>query len=291
MRELSDRYHLFVPADAIVEDLPVGTQQRVEIVKALYRGADILILDEPTAVLTPQETDELLAVMRELADAGHGDRVHHPQAARGAGRGRPHHRAAGGARWWARRRRPQTDEAGLAQMMVGRSVVLRVEKTPARPGRRGAAARGLEVPDDRGGLSVRGVDLAVRAGEIVGIAGVQGNGQRELVEALCGMRPIAGGHVHIAGHDATGADPRRVQELGVSHIPEDREKHGVVGGWSIADNLVLNRFFKKPFAHHGIRDGDEVAKEADRLIKRFDVRAPVDLHAPPTRCRAATSRR
>jgi ABC-type uncharacterized transport system ATPase subunit len=273
VRELSDRYHLFVPADAIVEDLPVGTQQRVEIVKALYRGADILILDEPTAVLTPQETDELLAVMRELAERGTAivfithklrevlavaDRITVLRGGKVVGTTRP----------------SETDEAGLAQMMVGRSVVLRVEKAPAQPGAEVLRLEGVEVADDRGGLAVRGVDLTVRAGEIVGVAGVQGNGQRELVEAVCGMRPLAGGRVHIGGREAGGAHPRRVHEMGVSHIPEDREKHGVIGSWSIADNLVLNRFWKEPFAHRGIRDGDEVAKEADRLIKRFDIRAP-----------------
>jgi simple sugar transport system ATP-binding protein len=153
-------------------------------------------------------------------------------------------------------------------------VVLRVDKTPAKPGAEVLRLDGLEVADDRGGLSVRGVDLVVRAGEIVGVAGVQGNGQRELVEAVCGMRPVAGGRVRIAGQDATGAPPKRVHDMGVSHIPEDREKHGVVGSWSIAENLVLNRFSAEPFARHGIRDGDEVAKEADRLLRRFDVRAP-----------------
>ncbi|MGD9751684.1 MAG: ABC transporter ATP-binding protein [Acidimicrobiia bacterium] len=278
VRKLSERYGLAVDPEATVEDLPVGTQQRVEIIKALFRGAEILILDEPTAVLTPQETDELLAIMRELAARGVGiifithklrevmavaDRVEVLRGGRVVGSAVP----------------SQTDEAGLASMMVGRTVVLRVDKQPARPGDVRLRIQGLQVDDDRHQRAVRGVDLEVRAGEIVGVAGVQGNGQRELVEAICGMRPIRGGMVQIDGVDTTSMHAKAVNGLGVAHIPEDREKHGLVGSYSIADDLVLNRFDEEPFAHRGLRDFTAIDQQAERLVQRFDVRTP-SIHTP-----------
>ena len=258
---------------ATVEDLPVGTQQRVEIIKALFRGAEILILDEPTAVLTPQETDELLQIMRELAARGVGiifithklrevmavaDRVEVLRGGRVVGSAVP----------------SRTDEAGLASMMVGRTVVLRVDKTPAQPGAVMLRVRSLQVDDDRHQRAVRGLDLEVRAGEIVGVAGVQGNGQRELVEAICGMRPIRSGTVEVDGRDTTSMNAKAVNGLGVAHIPEDREKHGLVGSYTIADDLVLNRFDEEPFARHGLRDFTAIDKQAEQLVQRFDVRTP-----------------
>ncbi len=273
VRELSERYGLSVPPEAIVEDLAVGIQQRVEIIKALFRGAEILILDEPTAVLTPAETDELLQIMRDLAARGVGivfithklrevlavaDRVQVLRGGTVVGEARP----------------AETDEAGLARMMVGRSVVLHVDKGPANPGEVVLSVRGLAVADDRRHPAVKGVDLEVRAGEIVGVAGVQGNGQRELVEAICGMRPVSAGTITITGVDATGRSPHAVHALGVAHIPEDREKHGLVGTYTIADDLVLNRFDIEPFAHRGVRDFDAIERNATELVERFDVRTP-----------------
>jgi len=273
VRELSDRYGLAVDPDAAVEDLAVGAQQRVEIVKALYRGADVLILDEPTAVLTPQETDELLGVMRGLAAQGTGiifithklrevlavaDRIAVLRDGRVAGTVTPE-----GA-----------TESSLAELMVGRSVVLSVDKAPAAPGDVVLAVEGVSVRDERGATAVDGVDLVVRSGEIVGVAGVQGNGQRELVEAICGMRPATAGRVRIAGEDTTGSGPRHLGEIGLAHIPEDREKHGLVGSYSVADNLVLNRFFSPPFALRGVRQRDAVAAHAEELVGRFDIRTP-----------------
>ena len=273
VRELSERYGLAVDPTAVVEDLPVGAQQRVEIIKALYRSAEVLILDEPSAVLTPQETDELLDIMRGLAAAGTGivfithklhevmavaDRVVVLRGGKVVGTTRP----------------SDTDEAGLAEMMVGRAVLLDVVKGPAHPGALVLEISGLQVRDDRGQLAVKDVTLDVHAGEIVGVAGVQGNGQRELVEAICGMRHPVAGQVRVGGTDSTRLNPFHVNALGVSHIPEDREKHGLVGSYSIADNLVLNRFDDGPWAEHGIRQTAVVDATARELVATYDIRTP-----------------
>jgi simple sugar transport system ATP-binding protein len=168
----------------------------------------------------------------------------------------------------------ETDEAGLANLMVGRTVVLHVDKAPAAPGAVVLDVEGLVVRDDRGQDAVRGVSLQLRSGEILGVAGVEGNGQRELVEALCGMRAKAAGTVRIAGADATHGSPHEIHALGVSHVPEDREKDGFVAAYSVADNLVLNRFDELPFARRGIRRLDAVESEAAALVERFDIRTP-----------------
>lgn len=283
VRQLSSRYGLAVDPDARVEDLPVGAQQRVEILKALSRDVDLLILDEPTAVLTPQETDELLRVMRELADDGTSilfithklrevlvaaDRAYVLRAGAVAGEVRA----------------ADTDQAQLARLMVGRDVVLRVEKPEAEPGAVVLDVADLAVDDDRGVPAVRGLSLRVRAGEILGVAGVEGNGQRELVEAVAGMRPVSAGTIRLeapaeaepeAGRpaDLTRLGPGGVHAAGVGHIPEDREKHGLVGGQSIADNLVLNRFAEPRFARHGVRDRAAVAANATALRTDYDIRS------------------
>ncbi|MET0145460.1 MAG: ABC transporter ATP-binding protein [Ilumatobacteraceae bacterium] len=278
IRELSRQYGLRVDPTALVEDLPVGTQQRVEILKALYRQADILILDEPTAVLTPAETDELLKVMRDLAANGSAiifithklreamavcDTITVLRGGQVVGTTTP----------------AATDRAGLANMMVGRSVVLQVEKGEGHPADVVLDVVGLHANDDRGHPAVSGLDLQVRAGEILGVAGVEGNGQRELVEALVGMRPIKQGHVLLAGRDITHANPHTVNRLGVSHIPEDREKHGFVGSYSVASNLVLERFDEAPYARGIMRDFGAVHANATELVERFDVR-PRNIHNP-----------
>jgi simple sugar transport system ATP-binding protein len=252
VRELSARHRLHVDPDAEIDDLPVGTQQRVEILKALSRDVDLLILDEPTAVLTPQETDELLGVMKELARRGTSivfithklrevlevaDRVY--VLRQGAVVGEV---AAAG-----------TDARALATMMVGRDVVLRVDKPEPRIGDVVLTVDDLHVTDDRNLPAVDGFSLQVRAGEIVGVAGVEGNGQRELVECIAGMRPPVSGRITLGGQDITRANPRETHLAGIGHIPEDREKHGLVGGYSIADNLVLNRFSEQPYAQRGVR--------------------------------------
>ena len=270
---LSKRYGLEVDPDAVIEDLPVGMQQRVEILKALRKDVKLLILDEPTAVLTPQEIDELLGVIRNLAKSGVGvvlithklhevmavaDRVVVLRGGKLVGTTTP----------------KETDEAGLAQMMVGRSVVLQVNRTEAKRGAIVLEVKGLQVRDDRKILSVKGVDLVLHKGEILGVAGVEGNGQRELVEAICGMRHREEGEVLISGVASRDMAPHSVHEAGISHVPEDREKHGLVANYSIADNLVLNQFDQAPFAKGWIRNLGEVAKNAEQLVEKFDIRTP-----------------
>ena len=271
VRELSEKFGLEVDPTANIEDLPVGTQQRVEILKALSKDVRLLIFDEPTAVLTPQETDELILVIKNLARLGVGvivithklrevmalaDRVVVLRDGKVVGTTTP----------------KESNEAGLAQMMVGRSVVLEVEKGVANPGKPVLTVKGLEVFDDRNLLAVKGVDLEVRSGEIFGIAGVEGNGQRELVEAICGMRERAKGEVLVSGAATKDMHPHAVHEAGVSHIPEDREKHGLVSSYSISDNLILNQFDQAPFARGWFRNMGEIRKNADLLVKKFDIR-------------------
>ncbi len=280
VRALSEKYGLHVDPSAVVEDLPVGVQQRVEILKALNRGARLLILDEPTAVLTPKETDELLKVMRALADEGVGiifithklrevlavtDRV----------------TVLRNGKYIGSAITADATQQSLAEMMVGRSVVLRVDKGEAEPGAPVLSVQNLRVKDDRGSDAVEGMSFEVREGEILGIAGVEGNGQREMVEAITGIRKVEGGNVVFGGDDFTNASPRSVSEWGVAHIPEDREKDGVVGNYSVADNMVLNTYFKAPFASRGIRVMSEVRKWALQLIEKFDVR-PRTITSPVT---------
>ena len=271
VRDLSEKFGLEVDPTANIEDLPVGTQQRVEILKALSKDVRLLIFDEPTAVLTPQETDELILVIKNLARLGVGvivithklrevmalaDRVVVLRDGKVVGTTTP----------------KESNEAGLAQMMVGRSVVLEVDKGVASPGKAVLSVKGLEVFDDRKLLAVKGVDLEVRSGEIFGIAGVEGNGQRELVEAICGMRMRAKGEVIVSGIATKDMHPHAVHEAGVSHIPEDREKHGLVSSYSISDNLILNQFDQEPFAKGWFRNMSEIRKNADLLVKKFDIR-------------------
>jgi general nucleoside transport system ATP-binding protein len=271
LMELSKEYGLEVDPDALVEDLPVGVQQRVEILKALYRQADCLILDEPTAVLTPREIDDLIRVIRTLKESGRGiifishklkevlaiaDRIVVMRRGESVGATTP----------------KETNEQELATMMVGRAVQLEVDKSPAEPKESVLGVKELEVFDDRGHKVVDSVSFDVRAGEILAIAGVQGNGQTELVEAITGLRPVAEGTVALEGRDVTGARPRRLFEMGVAHVPEDRQADGLVATFPIKDNLVLNTYRKRPFARGIAVHRDEVQKAAVKLVKEFDVR-------------------
>ena len=271
--ELSTKYGLEVDPDALVEDLPVGMQQRVEILKALYRNADVLILDEPTGVLTPQEADHLLRVLRGLTETGVGivfithklrevlaiaDDIVVLREGRVVGTTTP----------------DQATESGLAEMMVGRSVVLRVEKEAAQPGDVVLQVDDLKVNDDRGQLAVDGVSLQVRAGEIVGVAGVEGNGQRELVEAITGLRHASSGVMAIGGKPLTNHSTRQIAENGVGHIPEDREKHGIIAAYSLAENSVLNRYYRAPFSRRGIMRREVIYEHAQSVVEEFDVRTP-----------------
>jgi simple sugar transport system ATP-binding protein len=271
--ELAETYGLAVDPDARIDQLSVGAQQRVELIKALYRNADILILDEPTAVLTPAEVDHFFGVVRSLIEGGKSiifithklrevlavaDTVTVLRQGKVVGTADP----------------ATATEASLASMMVGRNVVFEVEKGDAQPGRTVLSVRDLQVADDRGVLTVDGVDLEVRAGEILGIAGVEGNGQRELVEAIAGMRPAVGGQIEIDGRDIAGWNPRRVSELGVGHVPEDRGKHGLVGTFSVADNLMLNRYHRAPFSRRLVFRRAAIAENAEQEVRNFDIRTP-----------------
>ncbi|MFV0318484.1 MAG: ABC transporter ATP-binding protein [Microthrixaceae bacterium] len=271
--ELSKRYGLAVDPDAIVESLPVGVQQRAEILKALYRDADLLILDEPTAVLTPAEITELEGVIASLAAAGKAvilithklaevmrvaDRIAVLRRGRVVGETTP-----GG-----------TDEQALAEMMVGRAVKLVVDKDPPRPAEVMLSVRGLSVLDDRGAVAVDELDFEVRRGEILAVAGVQGNGQTELVEAICGLRPPLTGTVTLDGTDVTGSPPGELFRSGLGHVPEDRQNDGLVGAFSVADNMVLNTFDWDTFSSGPLRDRNAVQRNAETLTSEFDVRTP-----------------
>lgn len=273
VRELSQQYGLEVDPYELVEQLSVGVQQRVEIVKALYRNAQILILDEPTAVLTPQEADELFVIMRQLTQRGVSiifithklkevlavaDRITAMRRGQVVGTTVP----------------AETDEHKLAAMMVGREVILTVEKEPAKPGEVVLSVEDLCIVDERGVEVVRNLDLQVCAGEILGIAGVQGNGQTELVESLTGLRKRKSGKVVLNGKEIPELHPRLNVEAGQAHIPEDRHKHGLVLGFDIADNEVLCTYYQPPFAHGLQRDFKAVLNNALKLIERFDIRAP-----------------
>ncbi len=272
VRELSERYGLDVDPDALVADLPVGVQQRVEILKALLGEAKVLILDEPTAVLTPQEIDDLIRVMNELRSGGTSivfithklrevraiaDRI--TVVRRG--------KVVGSAE-------PSASEPELAAMMVGRSVSLVVDKPPAEPGPVLLEVRDLVVADDRGQTTVNGVGFSVAGGEIVALAGVQGNGQEELVESLLGLRIPSGGSIVMDGVDIAGAAVREILGRGVGFVPEDRQHDGVVGGFTVAENLVLDLYDRPEFSRGWSLRLDRIAENAGDRIAEFDIRTP-----------------
>jgi len=273
IREISDQYGLEVDPNAYIKDLPVGIQQRVEIIKVLYRQADILILDEPTAVLTPQEVKGLFKIVHSLVDTGKSiifithklkevleiaDRITVLRGGRVVGT-----TIAG-----------QVDENKLAAMMVGREVNLIVEKKLAKPQELMLEVHDLYVRDEREHLTVNGVSFDVRAGEVLGIAGVQGNGQTELVYALTGLLPAVSGSIRISGTDIHKSTPRQILEQGVAHIPEDRQKHGLVLSFPIYDNLILCNYYLSPFARGVNLQEKTITSNGLELVKQFDVRTP-----------------
>ena len=273
VERLAETFGLPVDPSAVVEDLPVGLQQRVEILKALSRDARLLILDEPTAVLTPQEADGLFASIRGFQAAGrsvifisHKLREHRDIADRITVLRRG--RAVGTVDATA------ADPQELAQLMVGRPVDLVVDRSPARPSEPVLTVEGLEVLAADGQRLVDSVDLTVHRGEILAIAGVEGNGQTPLVEAITGLLPIGGGRVLLGEEDLTGRSRKEILRSGVGHIPEDRTMHGLVGSFSVADNLVLNLWDDERFAARRPRRFDEVRSHARRVVKDFDVRTP-----------------
>ncbi len=270
VQEVSARYGLPVDPDAVIEQLPVGLQQRVEIIKALVREVDLLILDEPTAVLTPQETAELLEVMRNLRAAGKSivfitHKLKEVKAIADQITVVRRGRIVGTAP-------PSASEEALAAMMVGRTVKLRVDKEPANPGPVTLAVTGLSVLDDRGQVAVDGVDMEVRAGEVLGIAGVQGNGQTELVEAIMALRPVAAGDVSLDGTSMVGRRTRDVLRAGVGYVPEDRSVDGLIKEFSVAENLVLDLYDRPPFGGSLVLHPGAIAESAQGRIEEFDVR-------------------
>jgi ABC-type uncharacterized transport system ATPase subunit len=271
VREISERYGLAVDPDARIDRISVGQQQRVEILKALYRGADILILDEPTAVLTPQEAQELFEILRSLKSQGKSiifithklnevldvaDRI--TTLRRGVAVATI---AADGA-----------TEEGLARMMVGREVLLRVDKKPPRPEGPLLQVEDLHVIDDRGLEMVRGVSFEVRAGEILGLAGVDANGQSELIDAICGLRSVKAGRIIVAGEDVTRANAKSALDAGIGHIPEDRHRRGLVLPFSLTENLALHDYRHDPNSKFGLLKPGAMIQRARRLLKEFDVR-------------------
>src|ERR1700751_3852393 len=271
VRERSERFGLAVSPSALVSDITVGQEQRVEILKALYRGADVLILDEPTAVLTPQEAHELFGIIRSLQADGKSivfishklnEMLEIADRITVLRRGKTIETVP----------REGATEASLARAMVGREVLLRVEKAPAQPGDVLLSVRDLHVRDDRWIEKVRGVSLDVRAGEIVGIAGVDGNGQTELIEALTGLRRIESGTVTIAGRDLSRASARAALDAGMGHIPEDRQRRGLVLEFSIAENIELHDYAKPPVGRFGWLFPGRMIQRAKGLIREFDIR-------------------
>ena len=271
--ELSEQYKLEVNPDAKIESLPVGVRQRVEILKALYRHSDILVLDEPSAVLTPYETEELFGIIRSLTATGTtiifithklnevlevADDVVVLRRGRVAGTADP----------------KTATRQELANMMVGRDVELIVPKGDATPGDVILDIRDLRVRDDRLEIAVDGVDLQVRAGEIVAVAGVQGNGQTELVEAITGLRRADSGEITIGGVHVEQSSPREVSDLGVAHIPEDRGRDGLIAYMTIAENYILDTYHRPPYSRRGVFDLDAVNAAAAKGVKDFDIRTP-----------------
>lgn len=276
IRDISSTYGLEIDPSVCVSTLPVGVQQRVEIIKLLYREANILIFDEPTSVLTPQEADQLFRIMHALAESGKSivfithklrevldvaDRITVIRQGQVIGTTTPQ----------------DTDMNMLASMMVGRAVVLEVEKSKAKPTELTLRVENLKVLDDRNALAVNDISFDVLAGEILGIAGVQGNGQTQLVEALTGLRHPVDGRIELLGTDITRGTPRQITELGTAHIPEDRQRDGLVLTYPVADNMVLNTYYIKPFTERAVLQEGVIRSNAETLIDAFDVRTPSAL--------------
>lgn len=273
VREISQRYGLAVDPQAKVADISVGMQQRVEILKTLYRGAEILIFDEPTAVLTPQEINELIQIMKTLIKEGKSiilithklkeimevcDRV--TVILKGEGIGTVDVK--------------DTNPNELASLMVGREITFKTEKSEAEPKENVLEINQLTVKDSRGIQAVNQLDLTIRQGEIVGIAGVDGNGQSELIEAITGLRKTDSGSIKLNGKEISHLPSRKVTESGVGHIPQDRHKHGLVLDFTIGENIVLQTYYQKPYSKFGVMNNKEIYVKANSLINEFDVRTP-----------------
>lgn len=272
IEELSKQYGLNVDPNAKIENISVGMQQRVEILKMLYRDADVLILDEPTAVLTPQEIDELIKIMKNLINEGKSIIIitHKLKEIK----------AAADRCTVIRRGRyigtvdvKTTSEAEMAKMMVGREVSFKVNKKPAKPGDVVLDIKNLSVKNNKKVLGLKEFSIDVRAGEIVGIAGVEGNGQSELIEAITGLRKSESGTINFKNKDITRESIRNRINSGIAHIPEDRHKRGLVLDYTIEENMVLEVYDKKPFSNKGLLNKKEIKKYAEKIIDEFDVRS------------------
>ncbi|VMR84775.1 ABC transporter ATP-binding protein [Streptococcus pneumoniae] len=276
IKALSERYGLAVDPSAKVADISVGAQQRVEILKTLYRGADILIFDEPTAVLTPSEIDELMAIMKNLVKEGKSiilithklDEI----------------RAVSDRITVIRRGKSiETVEiagatnADLAEMMVGRSVSFKTEKQASKPKEVVLSIKDLVVNENRGVPAVKNLSLDVRAGEIVGIAGIDGNGQSELIQAITGLRKVESGSIELKGDSIVGLHPRQITELSVGHVPEDRHRDGLILEMMISENIALQTYYKEPHSKNGILNYSNITSYAKKLMEEFDVRAASEL--------------
>jgi simple sugar transport system ATP-binding protein len=272
--EISEKFGFNVDPDALVEDLPVGVQQRVEIIKALSRDAKVLVLDEPTAVLTPQETDELMVIMRQLAQAGTSivfitHKLREVKEVSDVITVIRLSRVVGSAR-------PEATTSELASMMVGREVELSLTKNPQKLGDVVLSVENISVLDDRGQRAVDGISFEVRAGEVLAFAGVQGNGQTELAEALLGLRPtLTGfGKITLKGQDLTSASVRKRLDSGIAFIPEDRKTDGLVSEFSIAENMMINSSYRSKFTSGPNINFSARSEIANQLVKEFDVRTP-----------------
>ena len=272
VEELSKRYGLNVDPYAKIEDISVGMQQRVEILKMLYRNADILIFDEPTAVLTPQEINDLIEIMRNLVKQGKSIiLITHKLKEIKAIANRCTIIRRG--KYMGTVNVQETSEAEMAQMMVGRPVSFKVAKKPSHPGKPILVAEHLSVLNNKKVLGLKDFSLTVRAGEIMGIAGVEGNGQTELVEAITGLRKMEKGKISIDSEDITHYSIRKRTLTGIGHIPEDRHKHGLVLDYTMEDNMVLQVYYKKPFSKNGILNREAIKNYANEILHAFDVRS------------------
>ncbi len=272
VKEISESYGLQIDPNAKIEDISVGMQQRVEILKMLYRDADILIFDEPTAVLTPQEIHELIAIMRKLTQAGKSIILitHKLKEIKEVAN---HCAVIRRGKYIGTVEVAKTTEAEMAAMMVGREVSFQVEKAPANPKEVVLDIQNLTVTDERKVDVVKDFSLQVRAGEIVGLAGVDGNGQTELIEAIAGLHKSSQGTISVAGVDITTLPVRQRSEAGMGLIPEDRHKHGLVLEYTVAQNMVLKSYYHPPYSKHGILKKETIHQHADRVIQEFDVRS------------------
>ncbi|BAN00466.1 ABC transporter ATP-binding protein [Ilumatobacter coccineus] len=278
LADVSERYGLHVDPDAYIWQLAVGERQRAEILKALYRDAQVLVLDEPTAVLTPPEVDDLFATLRQLTDDGRGlvfisHKLHEVMALSDEitvlrnGKVSGHTRPSDATR------------ESLAEMMVGRPVELTRTVSSQERGQAKLVVEHLDVMGDRGQLAVEDLSIEVHEGEVVGVAGVSGNGQRELAEAIFGLRPIASGSVEIAGTRTIAPDPRRVREMGLAYVPEERMVHGAIGDFTVAENLMLCDYHRPPYTRRGMLDRTKISERCRELIRNYRVKTP-GQHTP-----------